>query len=183
MSSPHDNLDHPSLNSLIDKDLFSLKYVKLDDSIAVMKTFGTSATLCKADIADAFKQIPIHPDMWHLHGIRWDTQLYFYTRLVFGSRSSPKIFDTLSVALCWVARNVFRIEHILHLLDDFLMIDDSMMRGRATMENLRQMFGELCIPLSQTRLWAPHTVWNTWESYWMPRPWRRGCRKRSWTGF
>ena len=43
--------------------------------------------------------------------------------LVFGSRSSPKIFDTLSQAICWIATHVYKIDNILYLLDDFLQID------------------------------------------------------------
>jgi hypothetical protein len=38
LSFPHDNDSHPSINNIIDKDLCTLNYVKLDDAIkAIMK--------------------------------------------------------------------------------------------------------------------------------------------------
>ena len=46
-------------------------------------------------------------------------EILFYTRLVFGSRSSPKSFDTLSEAVCWILQNYYDVESVLHLLDEF----------------------------------------------------------------
>ena len=54
-SSPHDNDSHPSINNLIDKDLCSLNYVKLDDAIKAIIKCGKNALLNKTDIVDAFK--------------------------------------------------------------------------------------------------------------------------------
>ena len=45
------------------------------------------------------------------------------TRLVFGSSSSPNIFDWLSQAICWIAQHNYGIKFMLHLLDDFLTLD------------------------------------------------------------
>ena len=45
-------------------------------------------------------------------------------RLVFMSRSSPKIFDLLSKAICWILINNYSVQHVLHLLDDFVTIDN-----------------------------------------------------------
>jgi hypothetical protein len=122
LSAPHENSEHPSLNELIDKDNYSLSYVTIDDAIEMIKSLGQGAWLCKTDITDAFKLIPIAPHLWHLYGVKWEGKYYFYQRLVFGSRSSPKIFDNLSVALCWIAEHNYHIENILHLLDDFLTL-------------------------------------------------------------
>ena len=100
MSAPHNNLEHPSLNSLIDKEAHSLQYVTIDDAIRLIKSLGPGTLLFKTDISDAFKLVHIRPDLWPYHDISWNNMFYFYSRLVFGSRSSPKIFDNLSVALC-----------------------------------------------------------------------------------
>lgn len=40
LSSPHNNEDHLCINELIDKDLCSLSYIKLDDAIRVIQEFG-----------------------------------------------------------------------------------------------------------------------------------------------
>ena len=103
LSAPHNDPKNVSLNDLIDKSEFSLQYVAIDQAIKLVKRNGKGSWLCKTDISDAFKLLPIHPSLWPFHAIKWDNQYYFYTRLVFGSRSSPKIFDHLSQAICWIA--------------------------------------------------------------------------------
>lgn len=95
LSAPHNSEHHSSINSLIHKDDFSLQYVRIDDAINIIKSLGTGAQMCKTDIVDAFKLIPIHSNCKPFYGIKWRDQYYFYKRLVFGSRSSPKIFDCL----------------------------------------------------------------------------------------
>ena len=155
MSAPHDNLQHASLNSLIDKDTFSLKYVRIDDAIDIIKQLGKGCWMCKTDITDAFKQVPVHPSIWHLQGIQWQRQLYYYTRLVFGSRSSPKIFDDLASVICWIAQRQYGIAYILHLLDDFICFADNVQVGHYNMAALCQVFSDLNIPLSQPKTVGP----------------------------
>ena len=158
LSAPHDLPEHPSLNELIDKDQFSLSYVKLDDAIRIIKSLGHKSWLCKVDIKDAFKQIPIHPSLWPLHGVKWEGNYYFYTRLVFGSRSSPKIFDTLSQAITWIAHNNYHVPNILHLLDDFLTIDSPSEEPLRTMSLLSHIFNSLGVPLAQHKTAGPAHV-------------------------
>ncbi|XP_071153766.1 uncharacterized protein [Mytilus edulis] len=133
LSSPHESQDHFSINDLIDKEQCSLSYVKIDDAINAIKEFGRLSILNKADIADAFKQLGIKRDQHHLYCIKWRNLYYYYVRLCFGSRSSPKIFDNLSVAICWIAKNNYNIPVILHLLDDFLTVQASDTSGDRTM--------------------------------------------------
>ena len=54
------NLPIKKLNDLIDMDQFSLSYFKIDDAIAAIQLAGQGAGLCKTDIVDAFKLIPIN---------------------------------------------------------------------------------------------------------------------------
>jgi len=42
--------------------LCSLSYVHLDDAIKVIYNYGRGSILCKTDISDAFKQVPISPE-------------------------------------------------------------------------------------------------------------------------
>ncbi|VDH93556.1 Hypothetical predicted protein [Mytilus galloprovincialis] len=62
-------------------------------------------------------------DMIDKSDFKWKAMYYFYVRLTFGCRSSPKIFDTVSQAVCYIAEKNYKVQHILHLLDDFLTID------------------------------------------------------------
>lgn len=155
MSAPHNVPGHTSLNDLIDKDSFSLSYVKLDDAIKIINKLGHKVLLCKTDITDAFKQVPIHPSLWPFHGVKWEGKYYFFTRLVFGSRSSPKIFDTLSKAITWIAINNYDLPHTLHLLDDFLSVIPHNMDGNAAMVRLKSLFKLLNIPLSEIKTLGP----------------------------
>lgn len=157
LSAPHDDPDNPSLNSLIDKTTCSLHYVTIDDAIQLIKSLGINAWLMKTDITDAFKLLPIKPDLWPYHGIQWNNKFYFFTRLVFGSRSSPKLFDNLSRAVCWIARNNYNIPNILHLLDDFLVIESAAVNATVTMERLLSVFSKLCIPLGAHKTVGPCT--------------------------
>jgi hypothetical protein len=122
LSSPHDSEEHSSINNLIDKEQCSLSYVRIDDAISAIKDFGRFSILSKVDISDAFKQLGIRKDQHHLYCIKWRKLYDYYVRLCFGSRSSPKIFDNLSEAICWIAKNNYNIPVILHLLDDYLTI-------------------------------------------------------------
>ena len=107
LSTPHDLGDICSLNDLINKEDFSLSY-----AIRINKQLRqeTPIFLCKTDVSDAFKQIPLHPTLWPYHGIKWHDQYYFYTRLVFGCRSSPMIFDTFASMVCWILENNYGIK-------------------------------------------------------------------------
>uniref|UniRef100_A0A8W8L8Q0 C3H1-type domain-containing protein n=1 Tax=Magallana gigas TaxID=29159 RepID=A0A8W8L8Q0_MAGGI len=149
LSAPHNNDAHPSINDLIDKDECSLSYVSIDDAIKCIKKFGKDALMCKTDISDAFKLIPILPSQYHLSCVKWRNQYYFYTRLAFGCRSSPKIFDQFSQAICWIAENNYGIECILHLLDDFLTIDRPDFPADRTMAVLTMLFNKLNVPLAK----------------------------------
>ena len=76
-------------------------------------------------------------------------------RLVFGSRSSPKLFDTLSTAVCWIAKNNYSIDNILHLLDDFLVIEPTCVNAKVTMARFLSVFGNLNIPLGAHKTVGP----------------------------
>jgi len=155
LSAPREHPIHPSINSLISKDECSLSYVRIDDAISIICSLGQRALLCKTDITDAFKQLPIAPHLWNLYGIKWQGLYFFHTRLPFGSRSSPRIFDNLSQALCWIAKNKYGISHILHLLDDYLTIDPPTYPAQKTMNSLLMLFNRLNIPLSASKTCGP----------------------------
>ncbi|CAG2224001.1 unnamed protein product [Mytilus edulis] len=131
LSAPHEDPKNPSLNELIDKDEFSLQYVSIDDAIRTIKSLGFKSWLLKTDIADAFKVMPLSP------------------------MSSPKIFDTLSQAICWIAQNNYNIEHILHLLDDFLVIVPEQDNAQQTMNTFLDIFKSLGVPLSFKKTEGP----------------------------
>lgn len=155
LSAPHENELNPSLNDLIDKDAFSLSYVSIDDAIKIIKKLGHKAWLMKTDITDAFKIVPVAPELWPFQGIKWNKKYYFFTKLVFGSRSSPSLFNNLSATICWIAKNNYNIENILHLLDDFLVIVPENYDPHLTMNVFLNLFESLGIPLSAKKTEGP----------------------------
>jgi hypothetical protein len=157
LSSPHDSEDISNLNDLINKEDFSLSYVKVDDAIRLIKTLSTGEPLylCKTDMEDAFKQVPLHPTMIPYHGVKWNKQYYFYTRLVFGSRSSPKLYDQLATVVAWILENKYNVTPLLHLLDDFLCVCPPGSDPQHLMDTMLSVFGKLGIPLSAKKTVGP----------------------------
>ncbi|XP_047203042.1 uncharacterized protein LOC124856550 [Girardinichthys multiradiatus] len=143
---------HSSINSIISKPLFSLCYATVDHAIAIIKAAVRGAWLAKANATDAFKIMPVHLSQWHLLGVKWDCRFYFAVRLTFGCRSSPSLFNKLSEALCWILLNIVRIPSVLHLLDDFLVIDSP---SSSPGPSLPKLFQQVAIPLSAEKTLGP----------------------------
>lgn len=74
---------------------------------------------------------------------------------MFGCRSSPKLFDNLSTAIRWIAKNNHVVDAIFHLLDDFLTIDRPDACGDRTIALLCTIFHRLRLPLSEKKTIGP----------------------------
>ena len=77
---------------------------------------------------------------------------------MFGSRSSPRLFDNVSKAIFWILKNNYNIENVLHLLDDFLTIDRPKFLADRTMAILTMVFSKLGLPLSVKKTTGPSKV-------------------------
>ena len=132
-----------------------MTYIKIDDAINAIQRYGLKSLCCTVDISDAFKQLPIKKEQWHLFCVKWNGQYYHYVRLPFGCRSSPRLFDSLSTSVCWIAQNNYDIKVIFHLLDDFLTVDKPSDCGERTMALLSLIFNKLNIPLSCKKTVGP----------------------------
>ena len=108
--------------------------------------------------------------------VKWKGQYYFYSRLVFGSRSSLKIFDGLSALLSWVAEYKYGIKIIIHLLDDFLCLEPPFPPADQTMVNLLKIISDLRISIAPHKQLALHTRWSSWALTWIPFQCRPDCR-------
>ena len=156
LSAPH-NGPVPSINELIPLLPFSLFYASVDNAIQMIKTAGRGAWLSKADITDAFKVMPLHPSQWHLFGVKWRGKMYFAVKLTFGCRSSPRIFDCLSEALCWILSNTYKLPFVLHLLDDFLVVDFPRSPPARCISIVKDLFNSVGVPLSEEKTVGPLT--------------------------
>ena len=115
LSSPHGR----SVNDFIDPQAYSLSYCTVDDAIQIVTRLGRGCLMGKIDLKNAFRQVPVRKQDWHLFGIYWKGLYYVDKCLPFGLRSAPYLFNQISEAIEWALRNNYGIEWILHFLDDF----------------------------------------------------------------
>ncbi|XP_057175508.1 uncharacterized protein LOC130545160 [Triplophysa rosa] len=101
--------------------------------------------------------MPIHLKFCHLFCIRWREKFYFSVRLTFGCRSSPKIFDMLSEAICWILSNNYAIPYLIHLLDDFLIISPPESVPAVHLTKVQEVFAKIGVPLAQEKTAGPST--------------------------
>lgn len=88
LSYPENN----SVNSQIPAVNSQVSYDSIDTVINLVKQFGSGALMAKCDIQDGFRNIPIHPDDYHLLGFMWDNLYYYDKCLTMGASSSCQIF-------------------------------------------------------------------------------------------
>ena len=152
LSSP----DGASVNDGISSEWSSISYPSVDHLSKLVLSEGRGSYLVKADIKEAYRMVPIHPDDLPLLGISWDNTLYLDRVLPFGLRSAPKIFSAIADAIQWmlVQQGVSRC---LHYLDDFILVAGSSERADRERSILETMFRTLGVPLEPSKLEGPST--------------------------
>ena len=110
-----------SVNDGIDRLEYSVRYQSFDDTVDLVRLLGVGSAMVKVDIKHAFRLCLVCPQDFLLLGMHWDNQFYFDTRLPFGGRSSPFIFNSFADALAWILIFVCGIPYVLHYLDDFFI--------------------------------------------------------------
>ncbi|XP_044210305.1 uncharacterized protein LOC122984073 [Thunnus albacares] len=150
LSSPHSTAT-PSINSLIPSPDFSMHYSTITHATNLIRLASCGSWLAKADITSTFKVLPIRPDYWGFFGVQWKGHYYLAVRLTFGCKSSPKIFNSLSEALCWILLNNHKPPYVIHLLDDFLTVTPPASPPSHSLSTLKSAFLQLGVPLSQEK--------------------------------
>ena len=77
------------INDYIDPAQYTLHYCTIDSAIAIINNLGPNALMGKIDLKNAFRQIPVRREDWHLLGIQWQGMWYVDKCLPLGLRSSP----------------------------------------------------------------------------------------------
>ena len=146
-----------SVNECIAIEDFSISYCSVDDAVALVIEEGPQAYMAKVDIQHAFRLCPVRPDEWPLLCFRWVGAFYFDSRLPFGLRSSPFIFNTFADALLWCLSNGVNVQYIIHYLDDFFFCRSSFAACQADMRRLMAFFTHLGVPLAPDKVCGPVT--------------------------
>ena len=104
--------------------------------------------MVKADIKEAYRMLPIHPEDQPLLGVSWQNSIYIDKALPFGLRLAPKIFSTVADAIQWILLKKGIVNN-LHYLDDFILVAKTKEDVQHQMSQLVALFSELGIPLER----------------------------------
>ena len=121
----------------------------------MIKKSGRGSALAKTDIKSAFRIIPVHPSDYQLLWFQWKGKWYVDRCLPMGCSSSCRIFEEFSSSLEWIARHKLGVENIIHILDDFLIIDQSLSRCGSQLALFLDLCNELGVPIAQEKTAGP----------------------------
>ena len=147
-----------SINDGIPPEFSSVKYASVDDAISHIQRQGKGCAMAKTDVRSAFRIVPIHPSDYPLLGFQWKEKWYYDKTLPMGCSSSCQIFEDLSTAMEWVAKNKLQIPNIIHILDDFLIIDKSLDTCGTKLNRFLQLCHELGVPMAEEETVGPAHV-------------------------
>ena len=121
-------------------------------------SLGPGTFLAKIDIKHAFRLCPVRVQDFPLLGMVWRGQYYVDTRLPFGSRSSPYIFNTFADFLCWCIVYLCCIQYTLHYLDDFITAHMNEACCSRNVSTILKLFQFLGVPIALDKLEGPSTT-------------------------
>ena len=144
-----------AVNEGISKEEYSVTYSSFDDAVVLVQALGPDCFMSKLDIKHAFRLCPVRPDQWGLLGYFWEGFFFIDTRLPFGSRSSPFIFNTFADLLLWILIYIGCIPFIIHYLDDFFLCASSAEECQSHMDTMQSLFSELGVPIADNKTVGP----------------------------
>ena len=103
------------------------KYSTIQDAVTAIKP---GSFMAKVDLSSAYRSVRIHPSSYAETGLKWtfsgdrDPTVLVDTRLPFGTKRSPEIFNDLSQAICHIMASK-GFKHVVAYLDDFIVVADS----------------------------------------------------------
>ena len=114
--------------------------------------------MSKIDIQHAFCLLPVLPTQLILLGIFWLGKFFVDTRLQFGLRSSPGIFNLFADAVCWIIQFIYNIKNIVHYSDDFFLVNSrNMEQARSDLSTVKSAFSYISVPIAENKLAGPCT--------------------------
>lgn len=147
-----------SVNDGISPEFSSVRYSTIADAIRHIRAVGTGCFSSKTDIKNAVRIIPVHPTDYNLLGMKSRDQYYFDKCMPMGCSSSCHTFELFSSALECMAQIKLHINHIIHLLDNLLIITAS----HDICQRQLNLFGDLCghlgIPIAPEKTCGPATT-------------------------
>lgn len=146
-----------SVNEGISAELSSLSYTSVDEVMRKVLELGKGTLLAKADIKQAYRNVPVHPMDRGLLGMQWQGKLLVDGCLPFGLRSAPLLFTVAADLLQWAVCKR-GATWVRHYIDDFITVGKG--GGDECMRNfllLKQVCQEAGMPTEPDKDEGPAT--------------------------
>jgi len=146
-----------AVNDGIDLENWRLKMLSIWAVIDILAKFGPDAVWTAIDCEWGYRQIDIHPDLYHTQVYKWLGKFYVDHRLVFGSASSPAIYNAIMECVEWIVQDRVDVSlgegmaKVRHYLDDFFLAGRNRKACKAATGIMLATFKELGIPLSHAK--------------------------------
>ena len=140
-----------SYNDAIDKDnVPSITMTSPREIADQLYEFGSTAYLSKADHKGAFKLVPVLLNLVRLQGFEFLGKFFVEPQLVFGSRSSPAIYDRLHEIFLLVAqlRSDVPSRYLHRTLDDFVAVTPDRDTNQRIVDAYVNLAREINLPLA-----------------------------------
>lgn len=147
-----------SVNDFIPQEFCSVNYATVDNAVQIIRRLGKGCAMAKTDVTSAFRIIPVHPADYHLLGLYWKGKYYVDCCLPMGCASSCKTFESLSTAMEWVAQTKLKIPNIIHILDDFLIVEKSRAACSASLQRFLDFCNTIGVPMAPEKTVGPFEV-------------------------
>ena len=148
-----------SVNSHIDRSFMEVHYELLDHCISIIRSLGPNCQIAKADIKDAFRIIPIHPNDHKLLVFSCQGKFNYDKCLPMGCSISCQTFELFANALQWILMSKLHVQFMSHILDDFIFFSPPDSRqSHAGLQAFLSLAHSLNIPLRHDKTVFPTTI-------------------------
>ncbi|XP_061187278.1 uncharacterized protein LOC133195456 isoform X1 [Saccostrea echinata] len=147
-----------SVNAGISDEAAAVQYAGINDAVGCIKQLGETSFCCKTDIRSAFRILPVSPMDYELLGFMWEDKYFYDKCLPMGCRTSCKIFEQFSTAIEWIAKTRLGITAVVHILDDFLFIEQSKVLCLQKFKNFLELCVDIGIPLAAEKTVLPTQI-------------------------
>lgn len=147
-----------SINANIPDEVKSVHYTTIAEAIQSIVELGPNCYMSKCDISNAYRIAPLAPSVYNLFGFRLDGFYYNDCCLVMGCSTSPAIFEEISTALNWVAKNKLHIPHMHHILDDFFIAAGTFNECAHQLAVFLKFCDEVGVPMAPEKTLGPSRV-------------------------
>ena len=148
-----------SVNFFFDPQAAKVSYECLDHCVDIIMALGRGTLVSKVDLKDAFRIIPIHTSSHHLLGFTWNNAFYYDKHLPMGCTVSCSLFESLSRAVQWILINKLHVQHMSHILDDFIFFTPANCKKPANpLNSFLQLALSLNLPVKHEKTVLPSTI-------------------------